>query len=188
MNGSRGARRRRADAERNLSALTEAAREVFAASGVEAPAKEIADAAGLGVGTLYRHFPLRSDLILAVLRYEIDACAQAAEQLRLEHEPATALQLWADRYVDLVATKRGFAETLHSADKALSGVHDYVMTTLGPVVGALLADGRAAGILSDDVGAWELLYAMGLLCHPLPRGGDDVNRRMIRVFLQGLRR
>lgn len=161
---------------------------MFATSGVDAPAKEITDAAGLGVGTLYRHFPLRSDLILAVLRHEIDVCAQAAEQLRSEHVPAVALQLWADRYVDLVATKRGFAEALYSDDEALSGVHDHVMKTLEPVIGDLLADGRAAGVLGDEIGARELLYAMGLLCHPVPGGSDDINRHMIRVFLRGLQR
>src|SRR5699024_10060262 len=124
---SPGTRRRRPDAERNLGALLEAAGAVFATSGVDAPAKELTDTAGLGVGTLYRHFPLRSDLILAVLHHEIDACARAAEQLRHEHASDVALDLWADRYVDLVATKRGFAEALHSNSEALTGVHDYVM-------------------------------------------------------------
>jgi len=184
-----GVRRKRADAERNLGALLDAARRVFATSGVDAPAKEITDAAGLGVGTLYRHFPLRSDLILAVLRHEIDACAQAAEELRTDHAPVAALQLWVDRYVDLVATKRGLAGALHSDDEAFAGVHDYVMETLEPVVRDLLAAGRAAGELGEGVGARELLYAIALLCHPLPAGGDgDINRRMIRVFLTGLRR
>lgn len=184
-----GVRRRRADAERNLGALLDAARVVFATSGVDAPAKEITDAAGLGVGTLYRHFPLRSDLILAVLRHEIDECAQASEQLRSEHAPAAALQLWVDRYVDLVATKRGLAEALHSEDEAFAGVHAYVMETLEPVVHDLLAEGRAAGELGEGVGAREFLYAIALLCHPLPAGDDgDINRRMVRVFLRGLRR
>jgi AcrR family transcriptional regulator len=80
-------RRKRADAERNLHALLESAKAVFARSGVDAPAKEITDAAGLGVGTLYRHFPRRSDLIVAVLHHEIDACAEAASVLRGQHGP-----------------------------------------------------------------------------------------------------
>lgn len=186
MSESLGARRRRADAERNLGALLEAARAVFATSGVDAPAKEITDAAGLGVGTLYRHFPLRSDLILAVLRHEIDACAKAARELRSEYAPTIALERWVDRYVDLVATKRGFAEALHSDDEALSGVHESVMETLEPAVEDLLADARTSGTLGDEISARELIYAIGLLCHPVP-AGEEANRHMIRVFLRGLR-
>lgn len=182
-----GARRRRADAERNLGALVEAARDVFATSGVHAPAKEITDAAGLGVGTLYRHFPLRSDLILAVLRHEIDACAEAAEELRAGHAPVEALRLWVDTYADLVATKRGLAEALHSDDEAFAGLYDQVMDTLGPPVATLLADGCAAGDLSACIDTREFLHAIGLLCHPVPGAGDDqINRRMIRIFLRGL--
>ena len=71
-------RLRRADAQRNLEALLDAAKAVFAVSGVDAPAEEITDRAGVGVGTLYRHFPQRSDLVLAVLKHEIDACATRA--------------------------------------------------------------------------------------------------------------
>src|ERR1700761_1702614 len=81
----------RADARRNLDALLEAALQVFATSGVDAPVREVADKAGVGVGTLYRHFPQRSDLIVAVMRHEVDACADAAEHIATEHEPGEAL-------------------------------------------------------------------------------------------------
>src|ERR1019366_7694281 len=74
-------RRQRSDAQRNVVALVDAAKTVFAGSGVDAPAKEITDRAGVGVGTLYRHFPRRSDLIVAVLQHEIDECVEAAELL-----------------------------------------------------------------------------------------------------------
>src|ERR1700742_4808877 len=84
----------RADARRNLEALVEAAKAVFARAGVDAPAKEIADAAGVGVGTLYRHFPHRSDLVVAVFQREIDACAQAAPALAAENPPGVALEKW----------------------------------------------------------------------------------------------
>lgn len=187
MEDQEGARRRRADAERNMSALIEAARDVFATSGVDAPAKEITDAAGLGVGTLYRHFPRRSDLIIAVLHHEIDACARAAAELRAGHAPGEALRLWTERYVDLVATKRGLAEAFRSEDEAFTGVHDYVMETLEPVIGELLSDGYAAGRLREPIRARELLYAVALLCHPVPGDGEELNRRMVRIFLSGLR-
>ena len=80
-------RRLRADAQRNIASLLEAAKVVFGTSGVDAPAKEIGDLAGVGVGTLYRHFPRRSDLVKAVLEREIDACADAASTLSAEYEP-----------------------------------------------------------------------------------------------------
>ena len=80
-------RRVRADAQRSLDALLFAAKEVFATSGVDAPVREIADKAGVGLGTLYRHFPQRADLIAAVFRREIDLCADAAALLMAERQP-----------------------------------------------------------------------------------------------------
>jgi AcrR family transcriptional regulator len=182
-------RRKRADAERNLTALLESARAVFATSGVDAPAKEITDAAGLGVGTLYRHFPRRADLIVAVLHHEIDACAEAAVTLRAKHAPYDALRQWVRRYVDLVGTKRGFAEALQSGDTAFAGLHDYVAERLEPVVADLLADAHAAKEIDLKLDARDLLYAVALLCQPVPAAGFDFdyNRRMAMVFVEGLR-
>src|ERR1700756_5824116 len=87
----------RAAAQRSQDALLHAAKEVFATSGVDAPVREIAEKAGVGLGTLYRHFPQRADLIAAVFRREIDACADAAAGLSAEHAPFTALALWMQR-------------------------------------------------------------------------------------------
>src|ERR1700753_1529626 len=103
----------RADAQRNVVALVEAAKAVFADSGVDAPAKEITDRAGVGVGTLYRHFPRRSDLIVAVLQRELDECVEAAQELARTLDPWTALVAWLDRFTALVGTKRGLAAALH---------------------------------------------------------------------------
>jgi AcrR family transcriptional regulator len=83
----------RADAQRNTDALLEAALAVFATSGVDAPVREIAVKAGVGVGTVYRHFPQRSDLIVAVFRHQVDGCADAAAVLAAEHAPGEALAL-----------------------------------------------------------------------------------------------
>jgi AcrR family transcriptional regulator len=168
----------RADAERNLSALLESAKAVFASSGVDAPAKEITDAAGLGVGTLYRHFPRRADLIVAVLHHEIDACAAAAAALRNEDD---ALRQWVLRYIELVGTKRGLAEALHSGDPGFAGLHEYVAERLEPAVAELL--------VGTGIDARELLIAVSLLCQPVPAAGldFDYNRRMVMVFIEGLR-
>src|SRR6202030_2101614 len=105
-------RRVRADAQRNLDTLLETAKAVFTTSGVDAPVREIAEKAGVGIGTVYRHFPQRSDLIAAVFRREIDACADAAPVLAAEHEPGEALARWMQRYAAFIAAKRGLAKAL----------------------------------------------------------------------------
>jgi AcrR family transcriptional regulator len=95
----------RADARRNLQTLLKTAMSVFATSGVDAPMREIAERAGVGVGTVYRHFPKRADLIVAVFRHEVDACADAAPVLAAKLQPGDALTRWVDRYIDLIARK-----------------------------------------------------------------------------------
>src|ERR1700691_5003299 len=108
----------RADAQRNTDALLEAALAVFGTSGVDAPVREIAVKAGVGVGTLYRHFPQRSDLVAAVFRRVVDACAVAAPVLAAEHGPGEAMARWMQRSAAFIAPKRGLATALHSGDPA----------------------------------------------------------------------
>jgi AcrR family transcriptional regulator len=162
------ARRRRADARRNVDALIEAARTVFATSGVDAPAKEITDLAGVGVGTLYRHFPQRSDLVKAVVESGIDAVADAGPALSAGHEPAEALTTWIHRFTELLATKRGLASALHSGDPAFEGLPGYFVQRLGPALAALLDAARADGAVRDDISAEDLLHAITQLCQPVP--------------------
>src|SRR6201996_3389453 len=134
----------RADAQRNVAALLEAAKTVFARSGVDAPAKEIADRAGVGVGTLYRHFPQRSDLVKAVLQHGIDACAEAA--LTAAREPgAAALAGWLQQYTEFLGTKRGLASALHSGDPAFDALPGYFYQRLQPAPGSPLAAGTRHG-------------------------------------------
>jgi AcrR family transcriptional regulator len=179
-------RRRRADAQRNIDALLEAAKSVFATSGVDAPAKEITDLAGVGVGTLYRHFPQRADLIAAVLQREIDVVAQAGPALSAAHEPGEALRRWLRRYTDFVGTKRGFAAALHSGDPAFDALPGYFLQQMEPVLGALLDTAATAGEIRADVGAKDLLHAVALLCQPV-RGEDlGFNQRMVALLTDGL--
>ncbi|GAA3574610.1 TetR/AcrR family transcriptional regulator [Amycolatopsis ultiminotia] len=180
-------RRRRADAQRNIDALLEAAKTVFAGSGVDAPAKEITDLAGVGVGTLYRHFPQRSDLVTAVLRREIDACAEAAPALSAAHGPDEALTKWLDRYTEFLATKHGLASALHSDDPAFEALRGSFLTQLGPALAALLDTAQAAGEIRPDVSAKDLLYAIALLCQPVPGEEPAYNLRMVAVLIDGLR-
>lgn len=186
QNPTAPARRKRVDARRNTDSLLEAAKTAFATSGVDAPAKEIAALAGVGVGTLYRHFPRRSDLVVAVLRREIDACADAGPALSAAHEPAEALAQWLQRYTAFVATKRGLATALHSGDPAFDALPGYFWGLLGPVLGELLDAAAAAGDIRADVTAEDLLTAVALLCHPAPGTDAEYSRRMVGLLLDGL--
>src|SRR5919109_3990413 len=181
-------RRQRVDAQRNIGSLLEAAKSAFATSGVDVPAKEIAALAGVGVGTLYRHFPRRSDLVVAVLRREIDACADAGPALSATHEPATALAQWLHRYTTFVATKRGLATALHSGDPAFDALPGYFSERLGPVLSDLLDAATSAGEIRADVSAKDLLTAVALLCHPAPDTDADYSRRMVGLLIDGLRK
>src|SRR6476659_8677841 len=107
--------RRRADARRNESAVLDAAAAAFVASGVEAPVRDIAARAGVGVGTVYRHFPTRADLVVAVYRHQVDACAEAGAALVAGADaPLSALREWVDLFVDFLVTKHGLADMLQS--------------------------------------------------------------------------
>src|SRR6202167_2598184 len=128
----------RADAQRNTDALLEAALAVFTASGVDAPVREIAERAGVGIGTFYRHFPQRADLVAAVFRREIDACADAAPVWAAEHKPGEALARWMQRYAAFIATKRGLATALHWGNPAFDNLPGYFDQRLRPAFRSLL--------------------------------------------------
>jgi len=179
---------RRADARRNVDALIEAARTVFATSGVDAPAKEITDRAGVGVGTLYRHFPQRADLVKAVVESGIDAVADAGPALLADYPPGEALDRWIHRFAELLATKRGLAAALHSHDPAFAGLPGYFHERVGPSLAALLDAAVAAGTIRDDLSAGDLLHAITQLSQPVPGRGPDLNQRILAVFVDGLRR
>jgi AcrR family transcriptional regulator len=183
----RAPRRRRTDAQRNIDSLLEAAKAVFGTSGVDAPAKQIADLAGVGVGTLYRHFPQRSDLVKAVFQREVDACADAAPALTAAHEPGLALAKWLHRYTEFVATKRGLATALHSGDPAYSALPDYFMQRLGPTLGALLEAAVASGEIRSGVSPQDLLPAVANLSLPVADEGVAYSQRMVALLIDGLR-
>jgi AcrR family transcriptional regulator len=184
--GTDPSRRQRSDAQRNVAALVEAAKTVFAGSGVDAPAKEITDLAGVGVGTLYRHFPRRSDLIVAVLQHEIDECIAAAEDLGTTLSPWEALTGWIERFTDFVGTKRGLASALHSGDPAYGDLPQHLLDRLEPALQTLLARAVDGGYTRDDVTAREVLMAIALISQPVPGEQPRFNQRMTRVFMEGL--
>ena len=180
-------RRVRADAQRNLDGLLQAAMTVFAESGVDAPVREIAKKAGVGVGTVYRHFSQRSDLIKAVFRREIDACADAASVLAEEHGPGEALAQWMQRYVDFISAKRGLAAALHSGDPAYEALPAYFDKRLRPALESLLGAAAAAGEIRAGVEPNDLLRAVASLCTSANDVGADHSRRMVALLVDGLR-
>jgi AcrR family transcriptional regulator len=180
-------RRVRADAQRNIDALIAAAKVVFAASGVDAPLTDIAAQAGVGVGTAYRHFSQRSDLVTAVFRQEVDACAQAAPALAAEYGPGEALTRWIDRYTGFIATKHGLAAALHSGDPAFAALPAYFLAHLGPALSTLLAAAAGAGEIRGDIAAEDLLLTVARICAPAGVLESGQAQRMVALLLDGLR-
>jgi AcrR family transcriptional regulator len=180
--------RKRADARRNEETLLEAAGAAFIASGVDAPVRDIAARAGVGVGTIYRHFPTRADLVVAVYRHQVEACADAGPTLLATSDsPNAALTRWIDLFVDFLATKHGLAEALRSDDATFATLHAYFLDRLVPVCAELLAAAVEAGEIRADIAALELMYGVGNLCIGAGKDSRYDARRVVGVLLAGLR-
>ncbi|WP_405580889.1 TetR/AcrR family transcriptional regulator [Streptomyces sp. NBC_01190] len=193
MQGSDGgagpaARSKRADARRNEETLLDAAAAVFVASGVEAPVRDIAAEAGVGTGTIYRHFPTRADLIIAVYRHQIEACAEAGPVLLAAATPHAALSRWIDLFVDFLVTKHGLAAVLHSDEAGFETLHAYFLDRLVPVCGELLDAAAGAGEIRADLRPYELMRAVGNLCIGAEHDPRYDARRMVALLITGLRR
>ncbi len=177
----------RAHAKQNLAALLRAAAEVFATSGVDAPVREIAERAGVGLGTVYRHFPRRSDLIVAVMQSHVEACADAAAVFASEHEPEKALALWLHRLMDFFGAKRGLVTALHSGDPAYAALPGYVMDRLGGALRTLLDAAIAVKAVRSDIDAKELFWTVATMCRG-PYGEKPAYAgKMVDVLIDGLR-
>jgi len=183
------ARTRRADAERNNSALLDAAAAVFVEAGVEAPVRDIAARAGVGVGTIYRHFPTRAELIVAVYRHQVEALAAAgATLLAGEASPYAALGRWIDQFVDFLVTKHGLAAALRSDDAGFATLHGYFLDRLVPVCGQLLDASARSREVRADLEAYELMRGVGNLCIGAENDERYDARRLVGFLLAGLRR
>lgn len=180
-------RTKRADAVRNQQALLTAAAEVFAAAGVNAPIRRIAAQAGVGSATIYRHFPTRADLVTAVYRHQIEACADAGPALLGSCDtPLTALRQWVDMFTDFLVTKHGLADALQSDQDTFAALHTHFLDRLLPIVTDLLDAAVAAGQIRPGIEPYELMRGIGNLCI----GDDDPRydpRRLIDLLLNGLR-
>ena len=180
--------RKRADARRNEQALLDAAAAVFVTSGVEAPVRDIAARAGVGMGTIYRHFPTRADLVVAVYRHQVEACAEAGPVLLAETDsPFAALRQWVNLFVDFLVTKHGLAVALRSDSVGFDALHAWFLDRLVPVCAQLLDAATEADEISSDVDALALMRGIGNLCIGADSDPRYDARRLVDLLLAGLR-
>jgi AcrR family transcriptional regulator len=186
--GGGAARTKRADARRNEKALLDAAAEVFVASGVDAPVRDIAAAAGVGVGTIYRHFPNRADLITAVYRHQVEACAEAGPALLAgEATPYAALVRWIDLFVDFLVTKHGLAAVMQSDGPGFATLHAWFLDRLVPVCNQLFAAAAESGEIRSGLDPYEVMRAVGNLCVGAEGDSRYDARRVVGLLVAGLR-
>lgn len=171
----------------NAAALLDAAAAVFVRAGVEAPIRDIAAEAGVGTATIYRHFPTRADLILAVYDHQIDGLTEAGPALLAERASAfAALERWFELFVEFLVTKRGLASALQSDDPCFDPLHSFFLDRIVPVCAQLLD--AAAGEIRAEQDPHELMHAVAGLC----AGGGTYAfydaRRLVGLLIAGLRR
>src|SRR5271169_2210745 len=181
-------RKPRADAVRNRERVLEAAKAVFSAGGPDASLEAVARAAGVGIGTLYRHFPTREALFEAVYRREVQQLADLAEQLKQEAKPTDALRHWMRSNVKFVATKKGMSAALALAAYKNSELFSFSFDRLTRAVGGLLDRAIATREIRDDISPEDLLRALVGMCYMHDQPGWQTSvLRLVDVFIDGLR-
>ncbi|MEU9186523.1 helix-turn-helix domain-containing protein [Streptomyces sp. NPDC048484] len=168
--------------------MLDAAAAVFVTSGVEAPVRDIAAEAGVGLGTIYRHFPTRADLVIAVYQHQVDACAEAGPALlAAAPTPHAALGRWIDLFVDFLVTKHGLAAALQTDNAGFETLHAYFLDRLLPVCTQLLDAAAASGEIHSDLDAYQFMRGVGNLC--VGAGSDPRYdaRRLVELLVAGLR-
>ncbi|WGL52842.1 helix-turn-helix domain containing protein [Nocardioides sp. BP30] len=186
--GDAAGRPMRADARRNQATLLDAAARVFVAAGVEAPIRRIAAEAGVGTATIYRHFPTRADLIIAVYEHQVEGLAEAGPAMLASSEsPFDALARWIDGFVDFLVTKHGLAAVMQSDDSCFDPLHAYFLERLVPVCGELVAAARASGQITSAIEPLELMRGVGNLCAGATSSHGFDARRLVGLLVAGLR-
>jgi AcrR family transcriptional regulator len=176
----------RADAQRNRDKLLSAALTLLGEAGPDVPLEAVAREAGVGIGTLYRHFPTREALLEAVYRNEVLQLSEAADALLAEHPPDQALALWMDRFLGYAETKRGMRDALKAIISSSELFADARRSQLAAIE-RLLAAGVEAGTLRPDVDAEDVLHAMGAVWSLSGDGWDERARRVLALVIDGLR-
>jgi AcrR family transcriptional regulator len=181
-------RRPRADAARNRERVLAAAKVVFSTGGPKASLEEVARQAGVGIGTLYRHFPTREALFEAVYRREVEQLVELAGQLAVTATPVPALRRWLHANVEFVATKKGMVAALAIAAHGSTDLSAYTAERLTGAVGSLMERAVTAGELRDDIGPGDVLRMLVALCYGSDAPGWQKNvLRLLDVFVDGLR-
>jgi AcrR family transcriptional regulator len=169
--------------------VLEAAKAVFAAGGPAGSLEAVARQAGVGVGTLYRHFPTRQALFEAVYRHEVEQLVELAEQLETDLPPLEALRRWMHANVAFVATKKGMSAALAVAVHASSDLTAYSMDRLGRALETLLRRAVKAKVIREDIGTEDILRTIVGLCYTHDKPGWQSNvLRLVDVFVDGMRR
>ncbi|MCA1216992.1 TetR/AcrR family transcriptional regulator [Streptomyces sp. 8L] len=172
---------------RNARTVLDAAAAVFVESGVDAPIRQIAARAGVGIATIYRHYPTRQELIVAVYGHQVEACAAAApELLASSPSPRAALRSWVGLFVEFLTTKHGLASVMSSDDGEFGTLHAYFLDRLVPACAQILDAGIAQRSLRTDMPPALLLRAIGNLCVTSRFDQGDETQTMVDVFLDGL--
>jgi AcrR family transcriptional regulator len=168
--------------------LLAAARDVFSAGGPDASLESVARVAGVGIGTLYRHFPTREALFQAVYRREVDQLVDLAANLAAEAPPMEALRRWLHANVGMVATKKGMLAALHPAAGSATELYADSAARLGRSLSNLMAAAIAAGLVRDDIAPEDVMRAVFGMCYTREHPGwQDKVIQLVDVFLDGLR-
>jgi AcrR family transcriptional regulator len=178
--------RMRADARRSRAKLIEAATIAFAESGADAPLEDIARRAGVGIGTLYRHFPTRTDLQAGVFRSQVDAVCTTADELIGTVSPEQAFAGSVRAIAGYLVTKRGLARALIDSLGRDSELISVCSLRMNDTVDRLLAHAQGAGVLRPDISAKDVLrlvHGIVMACEQSPSDTD----RLLDVMLDGLR-
>lgn len=182
------ARKPRADSVRNRDLLLTAAKTAFTELGAEVALEEVARRAGVGIGTLYRHFPTREALIAAVYAREIEQLAASANALLAQRPAGEALEAWLNLLIDYMATKRVVAPALRADPGEGSKLYASSGATILPTLERLTEAARAAGDIRSDIGFEDILRMMSGLSIGYEQPGWDAGaRRLLSVMMAGLR-
>ena len=180
-------RRKRSDAIQNRERLLEVAARAFAEEGLDAAPVSIAKAAGVGIGTLYRHFPTREALIDAAYQHELARVCEKAVELLRGRTAAQATRAWMEDFLDYATAKRGMADALNAVIASGGDPFASSHTLLVDAVGALLAAGADDGTLRTDVRREEVLLAMsGIAQSTGEYGTREQAARLIDLLMDAL--
>ncbi len=178
----------RADAFRNREKLVDVATAAFAENGVQTSLEDIARRAGVGIGTLYRHFPTRGHLVETIYRRELESLAGAAEDLANRYAPDVALEEWMHRFVSYIATKRGLAESLKPLMTSNASLFAEGFAAVRSAFDGLVQTAGERGLIRTDIDTADLMQALSSI-YSMPDSPDweDRSYRLIGLLMDGLR-